>query len=47
MPFDYEGRCWSARLGIVAGRLARAEFDDSTVTILNSKRATYVIRVAV
>ncbi len=43
MPFDYEGRCWSARLGIV-GATEQAEFETIA---LNTGGGAYVrIRIA-
>ena len=45
MPFDYEGRCWSARLGIIAGTIERAEFE---VLFLQFNQAgRLIIRIAV
>ncbi len=44
MPFDYEGRCWSARLGII-GVTERAEFE---VLVLQFTELGYLlIRIAV
>ncbi len=45
MPFDYEGRSWSARLGIVQVIGERAEFE---VLVLQFTQAGYIlIRIAV